>query len=510
MPNEIEFVQIEANEDAVSVRDRLSFLRGKSVLLIWPEEGTALTRKLDLVLIQREAMRRAIRLALVTHDPIVIQHAKELDISTFETIGASQKGRWKRGRGKVFTTRFQKPKDDPDPEALMEVASRVRGAPSFQIGGVWRLLIAGLVIGLLVGVAYLVVPSAVVILDLAEETVIVETLITASPQAINTDVGNAIIPARVRMIEIEEVGTLPTSGTQSAPPIPATGVITFINLTDQTIEIPAGTVVSTSAGNPIRFITTLDISLAGDPTQPAAVPIEALTEFAGDIGNVDVGLIDRVEAEWRDSVTVINLTPTTGGANRDFNTVTSDDREILLLTVRQQLQSRALSEILLGESEIMILESVRISEERPDWTNFSHEEGALTDTLTLRMRAIVQVVVVDQQRGEEIVFAQMGQRVPRGRSIVPGTIEYTTGGVTTVDLDDQVTFTMTGTAQVSGQINAPVIQERIAGLSREEALEYLLGTVDLAAGAIPTIEISPQWSDRLPYLPIRITIRVTE
>lgn len=510
MTNEIEFVQIEANEDPVSVRDRLSFLRGKSVLLIWPEEGTALTRKLDLVLIQREAMRRAIRLALVTHDPIVIQHAKELDISTFETIGSSQKGRWKRGRGKVFTTRFQKPKEDPDPEALMEVASRVRGAPSSQIGRIWRLLIALGVIGVLGAVIYLVVPSAVITLDLAEETVIVEALITASPQAINTDIQNAIIPARVRMIEIEEVGTLPTSGTRSAPPIPSTGVVTFINLTDQSIEIPAGTIVNTSAGDPIRFITTLDIVLAGDPTQPSAVPIEALTEFAGDIGNVDAGLIDRVEAEWRDSVTVINLAPTTGGATRDFNTVTADDREILLLTVRQQLQSRALGEILLGESEIMILESVRITEERPEWTNFSHEEGAITDTLTLRMRAIVQVVVVDQKRGEEIVFAQMGQRVPRGRSIVPGTIEYITGGVTAVDLQEQVTFTMTGTAQVSGQINAPVIQERIAGLSRDEAQAYLLGTVDLAAEAIPTIEINPQWSDRLPYLPIRITIRVTE
>ncbi|MBL8120080.1 MAG: hypothetical protein JNJ78_21285, partial [Anaerolineae bacterium] len=95
MSNRPEYVQLELADDVASVRDRLSFLRGQRVLLIWPEEGTILTRKLDLVLIQREAMRRAIRLAVVTHDPQVVKHANELNISTFETIGASERGRWK-------------------------------------------------------------------------------------------------------------------------------------------------------------------------------------------------------------------------------------------------------------------------------------------------------------------------------------------------------------------------------------------------------------------------------
>src|SRR3982750_551822 len=106
MANKAEFIQLESGDDAGSVRDRLSFIRGQRVLMIWPEEGTILTRKLDLVLIQREAMRRAIRLALVTHDSEVVRHARELNISTFETIGAAERGRWKRGRGKVFTNRF--------------------------------------------------------------------------------------------------------------------------------------------------------------------------------------------------------------------------------------------------------------------------------------------------------------------------------------------------------------------------------------------------------------------
>src|SRR6185295_16664358 len=125
MANKAEFIQLESGDDAGSVRDRLSFIRGQRVLLIWPEEGVILVRKLDLVLIQREAMRRAIRLALVTHDTQVIRHAKELNISTFETIGASERSRWQRGRSKVFTNRFQRPKDEPIPDDLKEIASRI-------------------------------------------------------------------------------------------------------------------------------------------------------------------------------------------------------------------------------------------------------------------------------------------------------------------------------------------------------------------------------------------------
>src|SRR6187200_2626166 len=102
------YLQLEAGEDIPSIRDRLSFIRGQRVILIWPEEGTALTRKLDLVLVQREAKRRVVQLALVTHDPLVVEHAAELGISTFETIKEAENGRWKRGRTRVFIQRHHK------------------------------------------------------------------------------------------------------------------------------------------------------------------------------------------------------------------------------------------------------------------------------------------------------------------------------------------------------------------------------------------------------------------
>ncbi len=514
MPEAIEFVQLEAGEDATSVRDRLSFYRGQQVLLIWPEEGTALTRRLDLVLVQREAMRRAIRLALVTHDVAITDHARELNISTFETIGAAQRGRWKRGRSKVFTDRDDKPLETPAPEDLMPVASRVRVKPRMPLSGLLRLLLFVAVLALIAGLAVVIVPGATVTLQLAQEELRVETTITASPQAARTDVESAIIPARVRTLELQESGSRQAGGAETLPPITATGIITVINTTTQAFDLPAGTVVRTSGGEPIRFATVTAATLPAGVDQVVEIPIEALPESAGDAGNLAAGLINAIETDWNTLVTVINLSPTSGGETRSVPMVTQDDRDRLMAAVRQQIQARALSEFeaQLAADEILMIETLGFAPEsnRADWQTFSAEVGDLTETLTLDLRAIVQVTVVDRRRAEEIVFARMGQRIPRGRLIEADTLSYVMGPVSAVDDQGQVTFTMTGSGRVAGQVDAAQLLPQLAGRTPTEALTYLLSAVDIQPGTTPEISISPDLLGRLPLLPVRITIRVTQ
>jgi hypothetical protein len=514
MPNDITFVQIEPDEDAVSIRDRLSFLRGQQVLLIWPEEGTALNRKLDLVLVQREAMRRAIRLALVTHDDQVAEHARDLNISTFETIGAAQRGRWKRGRSKVFTSRDDKPEETLASEDLMDVASRVRGTrrlPTFR----WTTtLILLALVAAAAALAVVIVPGATVTLVLAEETVEVNQQIIASPNATTTDVEAGIIPARWRRIEIEESADRPTSGTQSLPPSTANGTVLFLNQSNEAISIPAGTVVSTSDSTAVRFATTIDAALDAGEGQRVEVRIVALESSAGSQGNVAAGLITSVEAEWSDQVTVVNQIPTSGGQDNTVRIVTEEDRERLLAALRQQLQARALVEFeaQLAENEVLIADTISIAPdgEREDWKTYSQQVGQAADTLRLSMRAIVQVVVVDQRRGEEIVFAKMGQQIPRGRQILPESVEYLNGPVTEVREDGDVVFSVTGSGRVTGRVSASQVQEGLVGKTQEEAHAYLLSAVDLQPGTTPDIIVEPDLLGRLPLLPMRIQVNLVE
>lgn len=511
MPEGRELIQIEANEDANSVRDRLSFHRGKRVLLVWTEEGTALTRKLDLVLIQREAMRRAIRLAIVTHDQQVINHAQELNISTFETIGSSDRGRWKRGRSKVFTSRFDRPGEEVNREDIEGVASRTRSRrrtlPPLQTLLI-RLGILAVILAIIGGVVYVVVPSATIQLTPARQIIEASVQITVNPDPAFTDINveNAILPASSVRVEVEQTATIPTTGTQNLGSVQALGEVLFINQTGSTVEIPAGTTVSTSAGTPILFRTTADALLPGGVGQELEVTIEAMGASAGEVGNVDANLINTVIGPLEEQVDVININPTRNGESRVVAAVSSTDRQVLELQMSQLLQERAYDALLneITANQYVILETLQIVEERDEWTVFSAAPGEIADTLTLTKRVIVEAVVVDTQLGQQIVFAQMANQIPRGRSFLPETITYQRGDVSFAG--ELILFTMSGRGEVIGQIRAEQIQNDIAGMSYDDAMTYLMERVDIAENTTPEIVISPDWFNQMPILAARITV----
>lgn len=514
-----EYLQLDTGDDITSVRDRLSFLRGKRILLVWPEKGSVLTRKLDLVLLQREAMRNAIRLAIVTHDPTVIRHANELNISAFETIGGSERAKWKRGRSRVFTTRFQRPRHEPAPGELMPYASRVQ-IEEHESGGerVRRIVVRALVLGLLGGVllatGFLVVPSATITLTPAQDFVRVEAVITADPnsQQATVDVENGIMPAFRYVAQVVDSATIETTGTQPVTTTPAVGSVVFINRTTNSVEIPAGTFVSTSAGTPIVFQTTQDAVLSAGEGQQVEVSVEAVPESSGEIGNVDVGLINNVVGDLATSVDVRNLAPTYAGESRTVRVVTQQDKDTLVAILRQQIQDRAFRELApqIAASQFAILDTLRIAEERSDWLTYNFDIGDVTNTLTLTMQAIVEVIAVDEGLAEQIAYTRLGAQVPRGRMIRADSVVYDRGSVTSIEQGGRVTFTMVSSALVVGQINVGQLQERLASRTPEDAMRYLLSSADLEENTTPQITVSPDWLTILPVLPMRINIRMVD
>jgi hypothetical protein len=505
-----EYIQLETNDDVPHVRDRLSFIRGRRVLIVWPEHGTALTRKLDLVLIQREARRRSIQLALVTHDTQVMQHAEELGISVFETIGAAERGRWKRGRAKIFTQRYHKPASEPNPEELIDVASRVRNPrkPVSRARYVAeRLVVLALLLGVMGATAYAVVPSAVVTITLASEQLTTKQIITADPALADVDVEGARMPATIVRAEVQTSGTVQTSGVSALGDKPAIGIVVFSNETVNNVTVPAGTRVSTGGENPVVFATIAEITLRGGIGNRQEVAIEAVPESAGSAGNVDPGAITVIEGPLRERASVLNLTPTTGGETRRFATVTQEDRDRLLSIVRGQLQASAYQEMQasLSATQLIVIETIRIAEERSDWTTFTHEVGAITDTLTLSMRAIVEAIVIDDRFSRQIIFARLSTQKPAGKVLLADTFSYERGAVTSIQ-NNQVMFEASGTVTANATLDTTALAERLAGRSVMEAQAVITQLANLAPGVVPAFSLTPEGFPHLPLLPVRITI----
>lgn len=509
-----EHIQLEPGDDAASVRDRLAFLRGRHVLLIWPEHGTPLNRKLDLVLIQREAMRRAVRLALVTHDAQVTHNASELNISTFETVRDSRRGKWKRGRSRIFDARLKRPGTAHDPDELMEYASRLRDDEETPRQRIVRIVtrltaLVALIVILAASVA-LVVPSATITVYPAQAIVRVDATIIADPdlELSFIDVENGIIPALNLRVEVEERATLPTTGTQDLVSTPALGSVVLINRTDQAVEVLAGSLVSTSAGTPIVFRTLNDVIVPAGVGRQIEVPIEAIPESAGDGGNVASGLINSMIGPQAEALEVRNLAATFGGRDNTVRVVTAADQERLIGVLRQQVQERAFRELTprLSGTQFLVAETVRISEERADWLRFDHDIGQAADNLTLTMRAIVSIVAVDEAAAQQVAYARLAQQVDRGRTLVPDSVRYQRGPVTAVETDGRIAFTILGDALVRAQIDQPALTNRIAGMSVDEARQYLARELDLEPGTEALITLSPPGLPVLPLIPLRIRL----
>jgi hypothetical protein len=509
-----DIIRLDPHDDIASVRDRFGFIETHRVLLVWPDEGTIFRRKLDLVLLQREARRRAARMALVTRDLDVIDNARDLNLSTFASVEESQEHRWKRGRSKVFIDRSDRPETEPDPSDLRDAASRLKAPTATQIALRRGLTVISLLllVGVLLGVAYVFLPHATLTLTPAREHLDVTIRVVADPAVATSDVTAGIIPATMLRVEIEETATVDTTGSQEEGPSTATGTIVFTNQTDQAVTIPAGTTVNTSAGAIVRFRTMEPVNIAGQQGSIAVVAIEALPQFAGPAGNVPPFAINFIDGPLNEILTAENIDPTSGGRVPVNRIVAQADHDRLLATARQAIQLRALDDLapLLGDRQTIIPETIRIAETRDEWTTFSVEVGTEAESVSLTMRAIVQAVVIDERLVNQAAFAGMTDRIPPGKIIAPDSMTFTQGEIERITDQGQVTFLANVASDVTSAIDAASLKQALTGLSTNEVIAYLYQHLELAPTASPQIDIWPSFFGRMPVISARIDVILRE
>ena len=216
MSTEIEQLSLEPTDSVASLRVKLSQLRGQRVLLIWPPDSDNLKRKLDLVLLQREADRSAIQLAIVSDDPRLIGYAAELNISCFESAEASQEARWKRSRQKVFLPRAHRQRRQLQADDLAYIAGQLQRRRSRPA---WRSLLAQaiallLLIGVVGALIVAIAPGAVLLVSLRQERVSQTIDIIADRKAETVNIKGALIPAALLQDSVETTVSVPASGIQ--------------------------------------------------------------------------------------------------------------------------------------------------------------------------------------------------------------------------------------------------------------------------------------------------------
>jgi hypothetical protein len=502
-------IQLEAGETISSIRDRLASYRGAKVCLVWPEHGAVLNRRIDLVLLQREARRRAQRIALVTHNPDTLRHARDLNISVFPTVEDAQSARWMRSGSRIFVRRSHRPTNEPGPEELQPAVSALRKASAPRRRALGTLFVFLAVIISVFAFGVVVLPYAEVDI-VSEQAIIGITLdLTASQDFQEVDVESAAIPATTMRVTVETVGSVPTSGLRSLPGKAEHGVVTFTNASNASVEVPTGTTVSTSAGEPLLFRTTESIQVpAGgqsDATIEALRPAESQGEF------VQAGMINSIVGPLSGTLTVRNISPTIPAGNTQEQYVLEEDLQRLERIVQGQLQSQAYEEMQkqLTPTQRIVIETIRIptTGQRVDWTRFSHKAGESAAIVTLELRAVVEALAIDDRYAQQVVFSRLtGEKGPN-TTMLAESLVYSRGMVTGVDPNTaQVTFQATATGRTIQPLDANALSQQLAGLPMEEAMELLIERTAYEEGTLPSIRAYPALP-MMPLLPSRIVIR---
>ncbi len=502
-------IQLDPHDDPITVRDKLAFVHARRIVLLWPTAGRVLTHKLDLLLVQRAAAQLGAQIALVTEDVDVIANARELHISVFPDEQNALMGHWKRPRRKVFT-----PPHDPDEQAaIAEHVARMRStapprARSLRRLGRWALFF-GLLTALVAGFV-LIAPSATVTVTPASRQVFQTVTIVADPSLRDIDIENYRMPATVITLQATARVTVEATGTEKAGASLAQGLVTFRNTTDQPVLIPRGAVVTTSDMVPIRFATMIETTLPAGDAATIDVPVQALPEDAGPQGNVPPGAINRVEGNLAYTVTVHNANATYGGAIQERKTVTEDDHARLLELARQQVLQNAQDVLLhqISGEQFLVPGSVSIVEERPEWTIYNAIVGDLAESVSLDMRAVVQAVVVDERQARQVAYAGIAPFIEPGMEVSPETLSFTRGDIVQIEPSGRVTFLMHVRGHVAVAIDAEAVRQEVTGVRVSVARRRLETHFLLDPAQPPRIHTWPAWFNRLPFLPVRITVYV--
>src|SRR5512141_757137 len=89
-----QIIPLEAHDDFISVRDRMSWAKSPRILLVWPKYEKIALRAADLRILQQHASTLGAQMGIVTRRGDVRRDAERFGIPVFRSAKAAQRQTW--------------------------------------------------------------------------------------------------------------------------------------------------------------------------------------------------------------------------------------------------------------------------------------------------------------------------------------------------------------------------------------------------------------------------------
>lgn len=508
-------LRLEPHDDLVSTRDKMGWAKDSRILLVWPEKKTLLSRRLDLILLQRHSRKLGSQLALVTRDPEVHYFAPRLGIPVFRSLQKAQGQHWRVPRR---FRRFQEMAEKPELHTRLDnkslgklrlsepessLADQRPPAAAFKMKPLARLALFFAGVLAVLALAASLAPSARLVLT--PRTMVQDVLVDAWTGAeINSVNISGAVPAELISVAVEGRDSLPASGTVRLPSLPASGTVTFTNLTDQPVKIPQGSGVRGTEVKiaSLRFVTTRAGEVPAGSGETLDLPVQCVTH--GPQGNLPAGTLVAIEGLLGTQLSAVNPSPTSGGSDRVLPVPTQTDRYNLAGRLRLALEKTALQEIQgqLNPGDLLIPGSLKLVKTLDE--SYQPAEILPGDQLVLSQRLEYQAQFVDAVTLQSLAQTVFDANLPAGYAVLASTLQLETLTQPEADKNGVVRWRIHATRQVVAQIQEAEAVQLTLGLEPLQAADRLEKSLPLEQP--PRIELWPAWWPRLPFLPFRISV----
>ena len=481
------------------------------ILLIWPETGEILLdRRFELLLLKRRAQELGAQLAFVTRDPEVKYYARELDIPVYRTSREAQAAHWRIRRKKSKLEIIHRIRATNGPKFNPNIQYGIRNTqyPSRIAYSVYRIPSFLLAILSVVALAGLLFPKATITLSPATKSQTITFTAFTGPTitAINP---SGAIPTRPMTVIVEGRTTVETTGSLILPDQPATGRVTFTNLTDVAVIIPPGTTVLTPAG--VRFTSNRQAQVPAQAGGTVDVAITAIQP--GTQGNVAEGTIQSIEGTLGLQLSVTNTAPTTEGTDQTFASPTVLDQRRAYRQLLDSLRETAAAEILaqLTPGDLLLNDTPFLlhtfEETYSPAETISGETPVPADHLEAFVRLEFQTFTISQLDLQTLARSVLDASLEVGYEPVPNTLSFELPNDPEPDLDNRARWEMNARRELTATLPGNIAIDLALGQPPTAARSRLNETLPLSSP--PEISLNPNWWPWMPFLPFQIEVQTS-
>jgi hypothetical protein len=498
-----QIIKLEKHDDVISTQDKLAWGKTARLLLVLPDEGRILTRRIDLVILQRYCQAQGSQLGLVTQDPLVRANAQLIGIPIFSNETKALKTRWNK----------RNPRRTREPHALPDLRTMRREikstlSPDDNSNKIRVVMLRWVRLGFftiailsVLALAGVFFPSAAIELspETKTEEVILRIMAASQIKAVNI---SGSLPARTIAAVVEEQDKIPVTGSASIADQYAFGEVQFTNLGNQIVVIPAGTIVDDIQEANARFITTRKGLVEAGTGKTSYIPIQAL--LPGPDGNLPAGAIDAIEGPLGLQISVSNLDPTTGGTNKQVLAVSAKDYDNLHTQMIQGLKQIAYQQIesKLTPGDLLIQATLDIKNILDEESNPGINQPANYLSISLRIEYSALYISADDLKliGTTNLDASLDHHFrPVSGSLLIETVDDPQVGTDHVILCRIKASRLTQLILPEEEVTAMIL-----GMTPEEASRKLSNKFSLTE--TPKVIMTPKWWPQIPIMAFRISI----